>query len=181
MFVKLLCAAALVAAPVSAPATPQFVLFPMVKMVDCGTSRGTAFYADNRLISASHVTESACFVDGVFLKQTHEDGLDFSSEPSTVSGYKINCEGFKDGETYFAVGFAHGLPVQRLIVLTGTGQKADNGMALLWGAPTVIPGMSGGPIINMKAEVVGQVNMYSIILPVSLSREMKDTSLCEKS
>lgn len=182
MFVKLLCAAALAFAPVPAPDFDKpdglFVNYPMVRMVDCGLSRGTAFYAENRLISASHVTDVPCFVDGKFLKQTHEEGLDFSSEPSSIKGYKINCEGFKEGETYLAVGHAHGSTVQRLLILTGTGEEASNGAALLWGWPSVIPGMSGGPILNMRLEVVGIVNAYLPGWPVSFSRELKDTSLC---
>src|SRR5688500_5734733 len=100
MIVKALCVAALVAAPVPA-STPQFVLFPLVELVECGDSGGPVFHANSRMISAAHVTDSVCSVVGVKLNHVREGDLDFSSEPSGIKGYKVNCEGFKSGETYY--------------------------------------------------------------------------------
>ena len=47
--------------------------------------------------------------------------------------------------------------------------------------PQVIPGMSGGPILNSRGEVVGVVNRYTREMPLSYSRALKDTSVCRKS
>jgi hypothetical protein len=180
---KLLLAVALVAVPVSASAPAPDALYvnvPAVHQVSCLDGLGTAFEADGHMVSVEHVTSlHGCFIDRAAVKATPEAGLDFSIIDLPAKGLRINCDGFKRGEMYYAVGYAYGNPVQRMIVLIGTGQHDEgNGEAILLGWPSVIPGMSGGPIINNKAEVVGSVNMYLPGFPFSLSRELKDTSLC---
>lgn len=132
------------------------------------------------MISVNHVTSlHGCFIDGQPAVPHPEDNLDFSTIDLPAKGLRINCEGFKDNEIYWAVGYAWGGPVQRVITLVGTGQKdSSTGEAILLGNPTVIPGMSGGPILNSRGEVVGTVNQYSPMFPLSLSRELRDTSLC---
>lgn len=180
MTVKFLLAAALAAVP--APASPDVLITHLsaIHMVQCVEGSGTAFEAGGKMISVNHVTSlTGCDIDGAPLLSTPESDLDFSTIALPAGGFRINCGGFKKDEYYFAVGYAEGLPVQRLILLLGTGEHDDyNGEAILLGSPTVIPGMSGGPILNQAGEVVGTVNMYSTIYPMSLSRELKDTSLC---
>jgi hypothetical protein len=182
---KLLVGAALVAAPV--PVAPSetitiYVQYPQVAQVRCLVARGTAFRAAGKWISVEHVTsQGGCFVEGQpIVSPANEKGLDFSIiGPAKLKGLRIDCSGFKKDEFYYAIGFAHGHPIQRLIILKGTGDHADNGMAVLFGSPTLIPGMSGGPILNSKGAVVGVNSMYSKVFPLSLSRELKDTSVCK--
>lgn len=188
MIAKVLAVAASAAALVSAspvPPEPVYVHFTQVAQVLCVTSRGTAFRAGGKWISVEHVTKGqGCFVENKPIGLgAVENGLDFSViGPAKYRGLKINCEGFKAGEYYWAAGYAEGLPVQRLITLQGTGEHdTSNGMAILYGSPTVIPGMSGGAVMNSAGEVVGTVNMYARFLPLSMSRELKDTSLCKSS
>lgn len=184
MIRNLLAAAALVAAPVPASAPDAlFVNISAVHQVVCIEGKGTAFEAGGHMISVSHVTSlHGCFIEGKPVVPTPEGELDFSTIDLPAKGFRINCGGFKDSEVYWAIGFAHGLPIQRMIMLTGTGlHDGGNGEALLIGYPTVIPGMSGGVILNSRAEAVGTVNMYSQTFPLSLSRELKDTSVCSKS
>ena len=184
MIVKSCLVAASAVALVSASPQPTlFVAFPQVAQVVCPSSLGTAFRAGGKWISVEHVTKAKnCVVEGRHIGiGATEAGKDFSViGPARNRGLKINCEGFKAGEYYYAIGYAYGNPVQRLLTLQGTGEHStDNGMAVLFGDPALIPGMSGGPILNAKGEVVGTNNMYSRWLPLSLSRELKDTSLCK--
>lgn len=180
MTLKFLLAAALVAAPVPASSDGVFVHLTAVHQVICAEGRGTAFEAGGHMVSVQHVTElHNCLIDADPVTATPEGGLDFSTIALPAHGFRINCEGFKQNEYYWAIGYAEGLPVQRMILLQGTGEYAANGMAALLGYPTVIPGMSGGPVFNMAGEVVGTINMYSTVYPISLSRELKDTSLCQ--
>ena len=179
------CAAALaLCIPSSlASAIPTFGDYPLVKKITCGKGSGTAFRVGRTtLLSVDHVTRNeACKIDGVAFWVKPEPDTDFSvielAGPK-AGGFKINCEGFKAGEYYWAIGHAMG-GAQRVISLYSYGRYAWNGMAALWGYPTVIPGMSGGPIINIRGEVVGTVNMYNPFAPVSLSRELRDTSVCK--
>ena len=188
MIGKLLLAATLALAP--APVAPSqyetrvdgnYSNIPAVKQVWCTGTAGTAVVAEGRLISVAHVTDGAgCRVDGQLIHAVQDKGLDFSviDNIAVGLGFKINCEGFKEGEYYHAVGYANGLPFQRVLTLMGTGQNAGNGMAILWGWPNLIPGMSGGVMLNSRAEAVGMNNMYTPFHPISLSVALKDTSLC---
>ena len=163
--------------------TTYYVAYPQVEQVRCPGGYGTAFRAGGQWISVDHVTRlGGCFVGAMPAPARPEGNLDFTViAPAKRHGLKINCEGFKKDEIYWAIGYAKGLPIQRAIRLIGTADSADNGMATLVGWPTVIPGMSGGPVINLEGEVVGTVNMYSKTLPISLSVELRGTSLCRNS
>jgi hypothetical protein len=182
MLLRPLIAAALVAAPGSdlPPAPTYFVAYDAVKQVECQQVAGTAFIANHHLISVAHVTNNpGCAVNGEAIQPIEEGALDLSSEPSVPKGLRINCGGFHVGEKYWALGYAYGLHIQRAIPLVGTGEFNELGMAILFGSPTVIPGMSGGPIINEQAEVVGTVNIFYPGHPYSGSQELRGTSLCK--
>lgn len=98
----------------------------------------------------------------------------------------IDCSGFVRGEDYVSVGYPGDIFVARY--LTATGQLAEpwghlwsywRGQRLLLG--TVIPGMSGGPVVSLRSgKVVGITNGYDTNVPHSFSRQLKDTYLCAK-
>ena len=154
-----------------------------VKQVDCIGGKGTAFkIADGRWISVAHVTENiGCAIDGKPIGATSEPG-DFSivDHDGHGSGFPINCDGFVPGRWYFAAGYAGGYEWQTVQRHLATYKKSErDGYRVLIGTQAVIPGMSGGPILNEKGEVVGTVNMLNLDRPISYSRELKDTSLCK--
>ena len=169
--------------PASLPAAPQvFGDYPLVKKVQCDEGSGTAFRVGRtRFLSVDHVTKHTnCRIEGVQFWTQAEPKLDFSvlDVPLPRGGaFKISCEGFVRGRHYWAIGHAYGGP-QRVIGLYSYGYRAANGMDILIGSPTVIPGMSGGIVMNSAGEAVGTVNMFSPFFPISLSRALKDTSLC---
>ena len=165
------------------PVSANAVNYPQVKQVRCAGGSGTAFKTERGWVSAAHVTSLfGCEIDGVPIGAEPEGSLDFSrlDYAGKGSGFKINCEGFKPGTYTFAIGYAGGYTWQTMTRHLATYKDTDDGFKLLLGAPTVIPGMSGGPILNEAGEVVGMVNMYSKMFPVSFSRALKDTSLCAK-
>jgi hypothetical protein len=157
--------------------------YPLVKKVTCDRGTGTAFrIGRTRFLSVDHVTRNTgCKIDGVAFWTQPEPEADFSVLEVPIGrggAFKVSCEGFKRGQHYWAIGWAGGR-VQRVISLYSYGTYADNGMAVLIGSPTVIPGMSGGPVINERGEVVGTVNMYNPWQPISLSRALRDTGVCK--
>ena len=171
--------------PVFLPAAskPDYTHRPLIHQVDCADSRGTAFrVGPTKFISVAHVTDGKnCTIDGHPFSHVDDPGLDFSviEIPALRRGgaMRINCKGFVVGEYYFASGYALGRPWQQTVTLRATGQVIE-GLRLLWGSPTVIPGMSGGPLMNAQGEVVGTVNRYSPWMPMSWSQPLSETSVC---
>ena len=158
---------------------------PMVEQVRCDQGSGTAFQIDGRYVSVNHVTAmSGCKIAGKPVMVTYaEQGGDFSiADRVGLGGLKVDCSGFRDGHWYFAIGYARGLPTQTMVVLRAskaTTRTVDrDGYYILTGRPTVIPGMSGGPILNAAGEVVGTINAYNPMFGLSHSRELKGTPLC---
>jgi hypothetical protein len=157
---------------------------PLIHQVRCSGSRGTAFrIGPTTFLSVAHVTDGKdCTIDGEPFTFANDGELDFAviEVPTLRRGgaMRINCDGFVVGDYYFASGYAFGHPWQRTVTIRATGVARD-GYRYLWGTPTVIPGMSGGPVMNARGEVVGLVNMYSPWLPLSFSLPLSETSMCK--
>lgn len=178
------CLAALCLSTSAAPPPPTETNFPLVHQVVCAEGKGTAFRVGrNTFLSVAHVASlTGCTIDGAPFTATLDGPRDFAilDVPINRGGaLKINCDGFTPGEWYFAIGFAKGLPVQALVTVLATYAKLPNGMRVLIGSPTFIPGMSGGPVLNSRGEVVGTVNAYNRIYPLSFSRALRDTEACD--
>lgn len=188
---KVLLAAAMVAAPFPvAPATPLIDGDAIPKVV-CpvyagpvlqGFSMGTAFRVGGHLLlSVKHVTNVGnCLIDGKPITVTYQGPDQDFSMISASAGPRIaiDCGGFVKGHRYVAVGHARGRDELAFISLDGTGIKVGQ-YSLLTGVYTVIPGMSGGPVIDMDTgKVVGLVNAYDMQHGISMSVALKDTPAC---
>jgi hypothetical protein len=195
MIVKALLALALASASVPvAPATAPVITYdeqrlglqyPLVSQVICDKGKGTAFrIGGNRFLSVAHVTiHSGCAIDGHPIKVIENDTkLDFSiieAGPKRIGGFKINCGGFQTSQWYWSNGFALGLSYQTTVALYSTAYDDNTGKRIFIGRHMVIPGMSGGPVLNPAGEVVGLVNAYHPLFGLSFSRALKDTSVCK--
>jgi hypothetical protein len=186
MIVKVLVAAALVAAPVPAQTPPP--LAPPIPVVTCpvpgGASMGSAFRIGPRLLlSVAHVTHfPACYIDGEKVKVTYTSG-DFSiitvSRPGSF--LKVDCGGFVKGHKYLALGHPRGIDELVGVPMIATGQS-NGGQAILSGIFEAQPGMSGGPIVDVDTlRVVGTVNTGNWEDGETGSVQLKDTAVCSKS
>jgi hypothetical protein len=184
MIVKAL-AALLALAPVSAtPVSLELVHYPLVHRVDCLEGRGTAFrIGGTHWLSVAHVTAlHACSIDGQPITVTEQDGKrDFARLDAGIvpqNGMQISCKGFIPGHWYWSVGYPLGGPIQMAIPLYATYAKSPSGLRILLGEEAVIPGMSGGPVMDETGAVVGLVNAYQPGTGISMSRELRETSVC---
>lgn len=183
-------ALALVASPLlasAAPEEPLIVNYIEVVQIRCDQGVGSGVrYKTHGILSVNHVTRMTnCKVDGVPIATPYaNEALDFSVSRSPVvgQGAEIDCGGFKEGEIYAAIGYASGLPVQRMLFAKSS---AAAQVMIPWGSFSAfltpvnfIPGMSGGPVVNEAGKVVGVVKGFYSTAPVSYARALKDTPLC---
>lgn len=188
MRLSLLALSVLIPSPV-APTLPAVVIQPesIVQVICFGKgdiSSGTAFRVGptGLLISVNHVTSSPnCFISGkpinLAYKSPTSDFSELQGEDGPYIG--IDCGGFVKGRKYLAVGFARGVSPLTVLELTGTGAH-DHGQAILVGMVPVIPGMSGGAIIDEQTgRAVGVINAENFEDGLSWSQELKTTPVCK--
>lgn len=158
-----------------------------VKQVVCIGSRGTAWrLSRGRFASVDHVTSNAgCTINGKPIKVEHSDPFgDFSIvtvEDDVEGGIPVNCAGFFHGNHYYSVGYARGWPVSVVITIRANNffHNSFRQWQIFTGIEYVIPGMSGGPILNSAGEAVGEVNAYNKWEGLSWSRPLSETVLCQ--
>jgi hypothetical protein len=166
------------------PDSKLFVNYPLVHKVSCDEGSGTAFRVGrNHWLSVAHVaTLSHCEIDGQRVTTTEIDGKhDFARMDTAFgvpNGLAVNCAGFIPGHWYWAIGHAKGLPFQTALAVYATYARDGNGKRVFIGEYDFIPGMSGGPVLDELGQVVGTVNAFIPGTPISLSRELRDTSIC---
>lgn len=158
------------------------IAHPEIVKVDCAVGSGTAFrVGPTTLLSVNHVTAlGGCAIDGEPIRVVESVG-DFSILASLHRAerwLRIDCSGFAKDRSYVAIGYARGLPFQTSVETVATGNKI-NGIALLWGVFTFVPGQSGGPVIDpITNRVVGTVNSYNAQSGISGSTPLSDTPVC---
>lgn len=188
MTAKLLCLALLGAAPISVAQAPVHVELEGVELIDCGNATGTAWRSGTgAYTTANHVVAGrTCTINGYPLTVTWADSyLDIAFLRTEEQGrpLTIDCGGYRDGEVYAGVGHALGKPEQRAIfILMDASIDAVarwNGFTAMVGEERFIPGMSGGPVYSRDGRVVGIVNGYSRMLPISFTQSLSATPLCK--
>jgi hypothetical protein len=145
---------------------------------------GTAFRVGNGiLLSVNHVTETGqCTINGAPISKWYRSP---SSDFSMLHGdngpfIKVDCGGFVKGRHYIALGYGRGVPIISQVDLIATG-LTDRGEAVLEGILSVIPGQSGGPVVDSETgEVVGTVNAQDFEDGLSWSVELKTTPICKR-
>jgi hypothetical protein len=183
MFRSALLACVLVAQPVEYDSM-RFVQYPLIRKVSCDEGSGTGFRVGlNHWLSVGHVTAMHnCMVDGAKIAVTEQDGgHDFSrfdTASGVPNGFRVSCAGFIPGQWVWAIGHALGKPYQTALAVYVTYARAPDGKRVLIGDYDFIPGMSGGPVLNQAGEVVGTINAYIPGTSISLSRDLKETSVC---
>ncbi len=158
---------------------------PEVVRVVCFTGTGTAFrISPTLLLSVAHVTkQKGCGIGKNLITQISEEG-DFSVVSDGAKGQPwltVDCGGFVKGRQYVAVGYARGLTTITEVELAAEG-TSSGGFAVLRGVFTVVPGQSGGPVLDKETRrPVGTVNAYDPFKGYSAATALKDTTICKGS
>lgn len=157
---------------------------PRVAKVSCITGSGTAFrVAKDYWLTVSHVTNAGgCTVDGEPIKDLwRHPSKDFSIfflSPRKGRALAIDCGGFVRGRQYVAIGHARGLKEQTTITVVATGETRE-GFGVLRGVFTVVPGQSGGVLIDKETrKAVGAINVYEPRQGWSGGIALRDTPVC---
>lgn len=173
------------------------------KVIDEGAGTGSII-SQTRVLTAAHVIKGAtvCVIDSHKVTVVSEDDSadvavlrdDHMAADGRVPVLPINCDGFQPEHGYFSFGFAYSEDfAMQLAVFHGVYQAYESNpedvepdgvtmpaqahMAKLSGA--LYSGMSGGPIINLRGEIVGINNVGGGLRAGSmLSRALQDTKLC---
>jgi hypothetical protein len=152
-----------------------------------GVWMGTAFRIGPQglTLSVNHVTSSGrCFISGKEIEIAYKSPVADFSELNGRPGpwLPIDCGGFVKDRKYLAVGHARGLDELTTVELTGTDTIDKDGQARLEGVFSVIPGQSGGPVIDAETgRVVGTINMEDFEEGLSWSVPLKGTPVCRSS
>lgn len=182
------------------------ISFKNILRVTCGNpndpdsvSLGTAFYVGKGVfVTAYHVVKDklVCVDDSgvilpVGLVDEKHDAAFFimpNREAYTTDGISYSCSGFKHDKIYYSIGYAYGSELQ-MNKLKATKEKSNNefivggialpNMRLLTGL--LIPGMSGGPIVDGDGIAYGINNVTGLFGTKAYSYELKETALCKDS
>lgn len=155
---------------------------PVIALVDCTNSAGTAFrISPHVLISAAHVTsDTGCKINGQPYKLKKTSNLDYSIlyDERTGQYLDVDCNGFVKDKVYQALGHPRALDQIIAIPIKSLGISYDH-QAVLAGILEAQPGMSGGPVIDPDTmKVVGIVNAANWEDGLTFSLELKNTSVC---
>lgn len=165
----------------SGVSAPKEIPWQALVVVQCAKAVGSAFHIGNgRYVTADHVLANgggSCAINGEPIRVLHESPKDDIAEitgPVLPVRFQIDCSPFKPGKHYLAAGYAGGRYLFRLpLIYSAFGADPDNGNGRFVG-PDVVPGMSGGSLINEDHRVSGVVLQRW----PARARELSGTFLC---
>lgn len=145
---------------------------------------GTAFRIGSYFLSVNHVTTgpAKCFIGSTPISVSYASrSSDFSMLDADKGPYlPVDCGGFVKGHRYVALGYARGVDQITSVDLVATGDHLSDGQAVLSGIFAIVPGMSGGPILDADTgKVVGTNNVENFEEGMSGSVALKDTPVCK--
>ena len=154
-----------------------------VVKIDCGRWMGSGFRIDDHtIVSVNHVVKSGkCSIDGTPIRILYSaKKQDFATlQGNEGPSLPVDCGGFVKGRKYIAIGYARDADTQTETELVAAGTTGTDGQARLDGMYTVIPGQSGGPVVDaLTHRPVGTVNAYNYEAGASWSVALKDTPIC---
>lgn len=176
----------LAAIPLTSATPPDLiaVVNPQLALVkiECDGWMGTGFRIDDKtIVSVNHVVKKGnCSINAWPIHITHSaPNLDFAIlQGNAGPALPVDCGGFVAGRKYLAIGYARDVEPATTVELTATG-LTDKGEAVLTGMFVVIPGQSGGPIIDkITHRVVGTVNSENFENGLSWSVPLSATKVC---
>lgn len=169
--------------------------FRAIRKVKCSGGHGTGFLIDpHTIVTAYHVVakESMCVDNetGEVLKVVYTDPTQDVAVLHSVQKHPvwlaISCDSYATKTSYFSVGFA-GVGATNILVThlyaidlyqNGSDTHGVSFLHMHTLAGVIIPGMSGGPIIDRHGRVFGINNLTQNGFRFGLSRELRDTYLC---
>lgn len=161
-----------------------------VRQVFCDRARGTAVRLEKgRFATVSHVTRnSGCQIEGQPVTLEYDDPTrDFAivtieNDPGW-GGVELNCSGFQEGQWYYSVGYARGIPASVVISIRNGGpfifHTVWRGWSIFKGIEYIIPGMSGGMVMDFYGRMTGMNNAYNDLEGLSWSLPISETILCD--
>jgi len=134
-----------------------------IVLVVCTDRMGTAFHIGNgNYVTASHVVNGTkeCRIGVNPARVLKDDSAKDVAElagPDIGDRLRVDCGGFRPNRHYLATGYVGRINLVRLpLIYSAFGDDPDNGNGQFVG-PDIIPGMSGGPLLNEGLRVSGVV------------------------
>lgn len=174
-----------------------FINLEPVRHLYCGNSTGTgSLIGSDRVLTAAHVTGTVreCRDDAsktmgqvIYVNSDLDIAVvQFPVAQLPTRTMRYSCKGFREKKTYYAIGWQNGteLVINRVVGTKIIDDRSDkksgtlfNHVAMVRGY--IIPGMSGGPIVDEDGVMVG-TNQATNHDGRAWSRPISDTYLCRK-
>lgn len=143
----------------------------------CGTSAGTVtMLENNQYVSAEHVPVCHNIVP------TFTDAVkDFAmGTTNQATGLKYSCERIVTGQTYTLMGYHDNrirtfefVATPYVVEVQSLGRRGLRGLTGL-----ALPGMSGGPVLNSRGEVVAIISTRNLEHNLTLVSPLSESPLC---
>lgn len=160
------------------------MIISAIVLLTCGNAQGTGvLLRDNQIISAQHVTTLSCENVG---RVSENPVLDFSHGTHTLpvkATMEYSCEAIVVGQKYRLLGYHNSeLKTFEFTATNYIVDVADSGRKQLRGLTGLaLPGMSGGPVLNDKGQVVATISTRLVTHNLTLVTELWRTELCSPS